>query len=167
MSEMTWTTENLDMVAQSRKVTPKRLLPARISRDELIARAEKAIDSMRGEFAGWIQEEADDLSKALSAWLEAPADPERTDDLFRRAHDLKGQAPTLGYPIVGRIATSLCELLGCNQVEPAELVSLTKSHVGAIKAAVRDEVRDETNATAAALASELEAAVNTHCTQLN
>ncbi len=155
------------MVAQSRKVTPKRLLPARVSREDLIARAEKAIDSMRDEFAGWIQEEAEDLSKALDAWLESPSDPERTDDLFRRAHDLKGQAPTLGYPIVGRIATSLCELLGCKQVDPTELVSLTTSHVGAIKAAVRDEVRDETNATAAALATELEVAVNTHLTKPN
>ncbi|MAN62919.1 MAG: Hpt domain-containing protein [Parvibaculum sp.] len=167
MSEMTWTTENLDMVAQSRKVTPKRLLPARISREDLIARAEKAIDSMRGEFASWIQEEAEDLTTALTAWLEIPTDAERTDDLFRRAHDLKGQAPTLGYPIVGRIATSLCELLGCQQVDAAELIILTKSHVGAIKAAVRDEVRDETNETAAALASELEAAVNTLYAKLN
>ncbi len=148
------------MVAQSRKVTPKRLLPARISREDLIARAEKAIDSMRDEFAGWIQEEAEDLTKALAAWLETPTDAERTDDLFRRAHDLKGQAPTLGYPIVGRIATSLCELLSCRQVDLAELVSLTKNHVGAIKAAVRDEVRDDTNVTAAELASELETAVN-------
>lgn len=164
---MTWTTEYLDMVANSGKVRPKKLLPARVPREELIARAEKAIDNMRDEFAGWIQEEAEDLTKALAAWLETPADPERTDELFLRAHDLKGQAPTLGYPIVGRIATSLCELLGCPQVDPSELIRLTKSHVDAIKAAVRDEVRDETNATAAALASELEATVNTLYAKLN
>jgi len=148
------------MVAQSRKVSPRRLLPARISREKLIARAEEAIESMRHEFAGWIQEETEDLSKALLAWVEASSDPEKTDDLFRRAHDLKGQAPTLGYPIIGRIATSLCELLGCKNIDIRELVALARSHVNAIEAAVRDEVRDESDTTAAALATELERAVN-------
>ncbi len=157
---MAWTTENLDMVAQSRKISPRRLLPARISRDALIARAEEAIESMRHEFAGWIQEETEDLSKALLAWVEASSDPEKTDDLFRRAHDLKGQAPTLGYPIIGRISTSLCELLGCKNVSARDLIALAGNHVKAIEAAVRDEVRDESNSTAAALASELESIVN-------
>jgi chemotaxis protein histidine kinase CheA len=157
---MTWTTENLDMVAQSRKTSPRRLLPARISRDKLIERAEQAIDSMRHEFAGWIQEETDDLSKALQVWVDTPTNAENTDDLFRRAHDLKGQAPTLGYPIIGRIASSLCELLGGKNIEVRDLIALAKNHVSAIEAAVRDEVRDETNDTAAALASELESIVN-------
>ena len=157
---MTWTTENLDMVAPARKVSPKRLFPARVSREKLIARAEEAIESMRHEFAGWIQEETDDLSNALQAWVEAPTNPEKTDDMFRRAHDLKGQAPTLGYPIVGRIASSLCELLGCKNVPAGDMLVLARSHVNAIEAAVRDEVKDDTNATAATLAAELEAIVS-------
>jgi chemotaxis protein histidine kinase CheA len=155
------------MVAQSRKVSPRRLLPTRISREKLIARAEEAIESMRHEFAGWIQEETEDLSKALVAWVEASSDPEKTDDLFRRAHDLKGQAPTLGYPIVGRMASSLCELLGCKNVDIRELVALARNHVNAVEAAVRDQVRDESDTTAAALATELESIVKALCAKTN
>jgi len=148
------------MGAQGRKTSPGKVLPSRTSRDKLIARAEEALDGMRDEFSGWIQEETNDLSNALSAWVNSPQDPERTDDLFRRAHDLKGQAPTLGYPIVGRLANSLCHLLGCKNVEIRDLVVVAQNHVNAIEAAVRGEVRDDTDTTAAALATELENIVN-------
>jgi chemotaxis protein histidine kinase CheA len=137
----------------------KNLRPARFTRDQLIARAESALENMQEEFSEWIQEEIEELSLASSEWSNSPNDPDRVAELFRRAHDLKGQAPTLGYPIVGRIAASLCELLSISGIDLRELTTLTISHTNAIKAAVRDEVRDDSNNIAAALALELETAV--------
>ncbi|PCJ71662.1 MAG: hypothetical protein COA62_03545 [Rhodobiaceae bacterium] len=147
-------------MARKNLAQSKALRPARIPREELISRAEVALESMRDEFVEWIEEEIDDLTTALAEWCKTPTDPAAVSELFRRAHDLKGQATTLGYPIVGRIAASLCELLSINGLDWQEITSLTTSHVNAVRAAVRDEIRDETNQTAGALATELETAVS-------
>lgn len=147
------------MMARNNLALSKTFRPARIPREELISRAEVALENMREEFVEWIEEEIDDLTTALAEWCKTPTDPAAVSELFRRAHDLKGQATTLGYPIVGRIAASLCELLSIDGLDWQEITSLTTSHVNAVRAAVRDEIRDETNQTAGALATGLETAV--------
>lgn len=147
------------MTSDRSKPTQKVLAQSRFSREELIERAESAISEMQGEFATWIVDEINDLTAAQEKWLKAPGDTETVGELFRRAHDLKGQAPTLGYPIVGRIAASLCDLLSCSQIDSNELKRLTLGHVDAVKAAVRDEIKDESEPVAQALAVELENAV--------
>ena len=146
-------------MARTNLAQSKKLRPSRVSREQLIARAETALEDMREEFVDWIEEEIDDLTTALAEWCKTPTDPAAVSELFRRSHDLKGQATTLGYPIVGRIAASLCELLSINGLDWQQITSLTTSHVHAVRAAVRDEIRDETHQTAGALATELETAV--------
>lgn len=148
-----------NVTSQTSLAQAKNLRPTRVSREELISRAEQALDDMRGEFSDWIEEEIDDLTTAHDEWCKTPTDPAAVSELFRRAHDLKGQATTLGYPIVGRIAASLCQLLSFKGLEWQEIVNLTTSHAHAIRAALRDEIRDETNHTAQTLASALEASV--------
>ena len=150
---------HLDVTKQNTRPLSQKLKPARRSRDQLIARAESALENMKEEFAGWMDEEIEGLSTAVTQWSALPNDPERVGELFRRAHDLKGQAPTLGYPIVGRIAASLCQLLSLDGIDLRELSNLAQSHTNAIKAAVRGEIRDESNDTALALAIGLEGAV--------
>lgn len=159
MDTLTWTMGHLDMAATSKAVHSKQFKKTNTARSELIARAERAIDNMREEFSAWMDDEISKLSTAMTEWVAAPNDQEASGELYRHAHDLKGQAATLGFPIVGRIAGSLCDLLSINPIEQQVRMSLAKSHVSAITAAVRDEIRDETNETAKALATELEAAV--------
>jgi len=150
---------HLDVTKQNTRPLSQKLKPAHRSRDQLIARAENALENMKEEFAGWMDEEIENLSTTVTQWSALPNDPERVGELFRRAHDLKGQAPTLGYPIVGRIAASLCQLLSLDGIDLRELSGLAHSHTNAIKAAVRGEIRDESNDTALALAIGLEEAV--------
>ncbi|MEQ9519478.1 MAG: Hpt domain-containing protein [Parvibaculum sp.] len=147
------------MAATSKIVHSKQFKKTNIARDELIARAERAIDNMREEFGTWMEDEITSLAAVMAEWQADFNDQEASAELYRRAHDLKGQAATLGFPIVGRIAASLCELLSLSSMDPQSRITLAKSHVGAINAAVRDEIRDDTNETAKALATELEAAV--------
>lgn len=139
--------------------TIRSIVTAPITRAQRIARAETAIEEMKEEFSGWIQEETEDLLAAQTEWMSAPEDDAARSVFFRRAHDLKGQATTLGYPLVSRIASSLCDLLAEESVEYDECSTLTAQHVAAIKAAVRADIRDTANSTAASLATELEAAV--------
>ena len=75
-----------------------------------VAQAEAAMKRLETTFGIWI---ADETEKLLSAWKQAANtsfDAASREALFRSAHDIKGQAATLGFPVAGRIAGSLCRL---------------------------------------------------------
>ena len=78
------------------------------------------------------------------------------DRLFTHAHDLKGLGATYEFPLVTRIAGSLCKLLGEGEARLNTPMPLVDAHVNAIRAAVRDNIRDSDNPTGAALAGALE-----------
>ena len=80
------------------------------------------------------------------------------DQLFTRAHDLKGLGATYEFPLVTRIAGSLCKLLGEGDARLNTPLALVDAHVNTIRAAVRDNIRDSDNPVGQALASELERA---------
>jgi len=120
-----------------------------------IARAEAALESIKSEFADWIGTDVARLIECRDAFAAEP-DSSGRGALYRTSHDLKGQALTYEFPLVARIAKSLCRLLEESEAVPLGLVD---AHVDAVRVIVRDNVRDESNPTAVALAGELEARV--------
>lgn len=116
-----------------------------------IARAEAAIEEIRSEFPAWMSSATATLSERHAEFAAAPNEARRAA-LFRASHDMKGQAATLGYPLAGRVAASLCDLLE-SELRPAALVA---GHVDAIRVVVRDQVRDETEPNALVVVQELE-----------
>jgi HPt (histidine-containing phosphotransfer) domain-containing protein len=123
-----------------------------------IAKAEAALEKMSGQFAEWIKEE---LAHLLEAWAasrqNAPGSPAAKSELHRRAHDLKGLAPTYGYPLVGRICATLCKLTGDEHGEISAPDRLLKAHVDAVKAAVLGKIKGADHPVGLALVAELEA----------
>ena len=68
--------------------------------DDPVARAEAALAQLSAEFAEWMQAECERL-EAPRAGRRAMASTKKThDELFRAAHDIKGEAATFGYPEV-------------------------------------------------------------------
>src|SRR6266481_626633 len=74
--------------------------------DDPIARAEKALAGLSGEFKNWMSIEADRLSAAHATILKDGFTNETRAELFRAAHDIKGHAATFGYPSAGAAADS-------------------------------------------------------------
>src|SRR5512133_4025879 len=66
--------------------------------DDPVARAEKALAGLSGEFKNWMAIEADRLSAAHAAILRDGFTVENREELFRAAHDIKGDAATFGFP---------------------------------------------------------------------
>jgi len=130
--------------------------------NNVIARAEAALKSLSGQFGQWLQDEIDKLDAARAAIQAHGMTPETAEGLYLRAHDLKGLGTTYEYPLITRIASSLCKLLD----EPASRTEaplfLADAHIHAIKAAVRDGIRDASNPVGKALVEELEERVKTH-----
>jgi hypothetical protein len=121
-----------------------------------IAKAEAALKSLSGNFAEWLADEVAKLEAARQRVKAEGLTPEASENLYLRAHDLKGLGATYEYPIVTRIAGSLCKLID----EPAKRADaplyLVDAHIDAIKAAVKDGIQSDDHPVGRALVTELE-----------
>jgi chemotaxis protein histidine kinase CheA len=120
-----------------------------------IQRAEEALATLKGEFNGWMQAECDLLESARAALHQGGPEPTTLSMLFRASHDIKGDAATLGYPIAGRLAGSLCRLLDHAPDRSKIPVVLVDRYVEAIRAIVREQVRDAGEPTASEITEQL------------
>lgn len=121
-----------------------------------IKRAEAAIDELRSEFGSWIAGDVEALSLASQTFKTQP-DMVNRHALFRASHDLRGQATLFGFPLVGRVASSLCKMLDGH--EHAVPMALVDAHVTAIRVIVKQNVTDANDAIGNQLVKELDAKV--------
>ncbi len=122
-----------------------------------LRRAQAAMDALKDEFADWIAKDVAELVAARDTYAK-DGDMESRDTLYLRSQDLKGQAKTFEFPLVARIAASLCKLLDGNNA--ALTVALVDAHVNAIRVIVKQNIKTEDDKTANTLAMELEARVD-------
>jgi chemotaxis protein histidine kinase CheA len=121
-----------------------------------IKRAEAAMEVLKVEFHDWLADDVARLAACRDGFAATPSAAMR-DDLFRAAHDLKGQAETFEYPMIARIASSLTKLIDGT---PGEIpLGLVDAHVAAIRVVFRDKIKTPTDQVASVLAEELEARV--------
>src|SRR5215472_2744943 len=135
--------------------------------DDPVARAEKALADLSGEFKAWMLTEADRLSAAHAAILTDGFSQQASGELFRAAHDIKGDAATFGYPAAAATAESLCRIIehapNLEKV-PAELIA---HHINAIQAIVRDHTRLDTLTVASELSRRLRKVADEYLVHVN
>jgi HPt (histidine-containing phosphotransfer) domain-containing protein len=119
--------------------------------DDPVARAEKALAGLSGEFKNWMSIETDRLAEAHATVLRDGFTNFSREELFRAAHDIKGDAATFGFPSAAAAAESLCRIIehapDLDQV-PSDLIA---HHINAIQAIVHERTKLDT----ASMASEL------------
>lgn len=125
-----------------------------------VAKAEAALKALSGSFAEWLQDEIDKVEAARADIAATGLTVENARALYLCAHDLKGLGSTYEYPLVSRIAGSLCMLLEDSGALPSKAMKLVDAHIDTIKAVVRDGVKSETHPVGAVLAAELEGQVS-------
>ena len=135
--------------------------------DDPVARAEKALAGLSGEFNNWMAIETDRLAAAHAAILKDGFTDVTRDELFRAAHDIKGDAATFGFPSVGAAAQSLCRIIehapDLDEV-PSNLIA---HHINAIQAIVRERTKLDTVATAGELSKQLRGIADAFLTHAN
>jgi len=117
---------------------------ARVFTAALVKRAEQALAKISELFGEWLH---DDIARAEKA-IAAIGDGGQAQAL-RCARQLRSSGSAFGYPIISRVAGSLCHLLEGKGETP-------------VKAAVRDGIRTETDPIANATCDELEAQTRVH-----
>ena len=109
-----------------------------------IAKAEEALKAMSAQFGQWLQDEIDKLDKARADIRTRRLQRRRPPKaLYFRAHDLKGLGTTYQYPLVTRIAGSLCRLMDDADQAHGRAAVLLDAHIDAIKAVVRDKIQTD------------------------
>ena len=124
-----------------------------------IAKAEAALKAMSAQFGQWLQDEIVKLDQAQADIRAKGYTPETAEALYFRAHDLKGLGATYQYPLVTRIAGSLCRLMDDADKRMQAPLPILDAHIDAIRAVVRDEIQTDDHPTGRILAETLEARV--------
>ena len=126
-----------------------------------IAKAEAALKSLANNFSQWLADEITKLEAARQQVRSQGATIETMENLYLRAHDLKGLGTTYGYQLITRIAGSLCRLIDDKEKRAQAPLDLVDAHIDAIKAAVRDDIKTDDHPVGRVLVEELERRVKT------
>jgi HPt (histidine-containing phosphotransfer) domain-containing protein len=135
--------------------------------DDPVARAEQALAGLSGQFKDWMQIEAARLMAAHAAIAKEGFSEQRGEELFRAAHDIKGDAATFGYPAAAAVAESLCRIIEHAPdlgVTPAELIT---NHVNAVQAIVHDHTELDAKVVAPELSRRLRKVADEYLAHVN
>lgn len=125
---------------------------------DILSRAEKAVENLQQEFSDWLVGDINQLTENAKQFAAARS-ATAAKDLFRAAHDLRGQASTYGFPLIARIAASLSKLISHYGAIETLPVALVVAHVEAIQVIYREKIKDTSNLMALTLTEELEGRV--------
>jgi HPt (histidine-containing phosphotransfer) domain-containing protein len=135
--------------------------------DDPVARAEKALADLSGEFKNWMVIETERLAASHAAILKDGYTSATREELFRAAHDIKGDAATFGFPSAAAAAESLCRVIehapDLAKVPP-ELIA---HHINAIQAIVRERISLDTISVAGELSRRLRGVADEYLARVN
>lgn len=122
---------------------------------EILARAERAVAALGGDFIDQTKEALDDHRTRLDRTAGLP-DGDSPREIFSFAHDLRGQGGSFGYPLLSEIGGSLCQFL---EARDFQLIDGDKvvvhSHFDAVAAILADEIAGDGDTVSQALVAGL------------
>ncbi len=152
------------------QANPLRKVMRRVDERELddpVGRAEQALADLSVEFVAWMSVECARLATAYAAIQKDGFNAQNREELFRAAHDIKGDAATFGYPTAAAAAESLCRIIehapDLDQV-PGELIV---HHINAIQAIVREQAKIDMTGMADELSARLRGVADEYLIHVN
>jgi HPt (histidine-containing phosphotransfer) domain-containing protein len=125
-----------------------------------VSRAEQALADLSSEFSQWMEIECRRLDAARNQAKHSGLTSKNREELFRAAHDIKGQAATFGFPLIAPVAESLCRLIE-HTPEPSRIpLTLIDQHVDGIRAIAHKNTQGDAETTALRLAHRLRQVTN-------
>ena len=104
-----------------------------------VVRAEAIVASMIEEYLEWLRGDLDELDKTLS---EARGSVRGVDKLRRKAHDIRGQSGSFGYPLISQVADALHRVIVLqDNILSAEGETLARGLFGALRLVVERQAR--------------------------
>jgi hypothetical protein len=129
--------------------------------DEVLAKAEAAIDRLAAEYPRHAGRDIADMDRYAENM--ASDQDNRTahyNEILRIAHDVRGQGALFGYPLITRCAGSLCRATRLLEAHDRVVLDIVRAHVAAMQAILETGVNGVENRTALAIAAGLEMLVS-------
>ncbi|MCK7614532.1 Hpt domain-containing protein [Roseibium sediminicola] len=143
----------------------RELTPREAKKFDPVKAAEAALERLAPHFGNWMDNETRDL---LSAWESIKIDGLNEGTmatLYQAAHNIKGQALTLGFPLVGDVAAGFCHLIETIPSPDKLPPELAERYVEAIRAMVTEGAKDDANKTGVALLETLSSVTDAYLAQ--
>ncbi len=133
--------------------------PAKLD-TELLERAEKAVHKMEASYNEWVKDDLDEIEATLKELAAADGkDMDIVKKLYRVVFDTKGQGGSFGYPLLTQVAGSLADFLNDRDELNRFGLEVTAAHVSAMRAVIKEGVRDDGGETGIELVESLHALV--------
>ncbi|MEM5582395.1 Hpt domain-containing protein [Roseibium sp. AS2] len=133
----------------------RELTPREARKFDPVKAAEAALARLSPQFGNWMDDETRTLMSAWQAVRSDGLNEETLATLFQATHNIKGQALTLGFPLVGQAAAGFYHLME-NIPSPDKLpLELAERYVTAIRAMVMEGAKNDDNKTGVALLNSL------------
>jgi hypothetical protein len=121
-----------------------------------IEKAAKVIEGLRGEFEAIAKVEVVKLVAAANALVAQPNDLAKRDELYKIAHELRGQGGSYGYPLVTRFGDQLCRYLDAAAGLDAKSLVIVKATADAIAIVINSKVSGDGGDTGRSLVDMLD-----------
>lgn len=133
--------------------------PAKLDK-ALLDRAEAAVQKLEVNYNEWVKDDLDEIEKTLRVLIAADGkDSEALRALYRVVFDTKGQGGSFGFPLLTEVAGSLAEFVSDKTELDRFAIEVAAAHVSAMRAIIKENVRDDGGQTGAALVEGLQALV--------
>lgn len=111
---------------------------------DAVSRAEAVVAAFADEYLGWLGDDLDRLDEMLAA---ARDNPSAIDQLRRKAHDIRGQGGSFGFPLITKAAGVLHKVVMAQQDGLTEQgVALAREAVSAMRKVVERRASGEGDA---------------------
>lgn len=133
--------------------------------DEILAKAKAIVDRLAAEYPLHATRDLAELERFAERMVtERWARAAHYGEIARIAHDMKGQGAVFGYPMITRLAASLCRATRSVAVGDRALATLVRAHVAAIQALLDHRITGADDRRALTIAVGLEMMVGARIT---
>ena len=160
--------ETMSAKNQYQVINPPNTLQAKVPKtggprmDEMVADAEAALRKINGNYEALVRDDLRRIDDAISRAERSPsAAPDAMDVIAFISHNIKGQAATLGYPLLTAIAQSLYRLVESDKSPAPKRLDVVEAHARALETVVAHRIRGDGGENGKKLLDALDAAMET------
>lgn len=140
---------------------PNTLLPkvsngAGMTPEQMLAAARAVVESLHEDFNAALQSAIDELTRQRDLLMQADCDIDQAmKDVYRVAHEVKGQGRTFGFDLVTSIAQSLCALIERVDRNHPKLAASLNTHIDALRLVIKRRIKGDGGEVGAELVKSL------------
>ncbi|UCH75000.1 MAG: Hpt domain-containing protein [Rhodospirillales bacterium] len=141
----------------ARPTGPARGSGGQLIGDDALAAADAIIGRLSREFPAHASRDLQDMERAAARIsIGGDAADSHYREISRLAHDIRGQGAVFGYPLLSRLADTLCQATRMLSAQDRAAAVIVNSHVAGMRAVLDQRITGTENRAALTIAAALE-----------